>query len=700
MPLIRPILDDRSYEDLRRELIDRIRVYAPEWTDHNESDPGIALLELFAYLGESVLFRLNQIPDATKTAFLNLLGAEPRPAVPAATLVAAGTTDPAGVQLLARTGLRAGSIEFETTNEVYVWPIGAAGAGKVVRVTGAAATPEERQRLLEALRRAKLPATTADVQGSIAYETTVLPDKPDGSGPLDVEATADHALWVALTRIRQTDLRLLGGQSVFLGVAVDDSLDELAGSALHPGRAFAADPPAMRWQRWDGPGQWTDVPVLHDTTRGLTGTGVVQLQLPPDFPAVTTDRGAEDDPPTVPADLGPTIVAWLRATRPLPPGNEPLPPMPRVRWVGANAADAEQTRTVTAAELLGSGTGDAGQSYSLTKQGVVPGTVRLEVEEVGGWQTWQEVDDLSRSGPEDRHYRVESAPGLVHFGGPGTRRPQIGDRIRVLTYRYGGGAAGNVAAEAITAVVDGHGAKVRNPLPARGGGDAQNLAEALDETPATVHRRDRAVTADDFRALTLEVPGVSRAEPLPTAPGAITVVVFPAADARHPDAPLPDAGLVRRVALHLDERRLITTRIEVVAPAYRELTLAVRVVTRPGYQIDAVRRWVDLILRQYLAPLPPYGPDGRGWPLGRTVRAAELMAVAGQVDGVEYIDTLALRPTGQTAAQPTVDLGPFEVPAIGTLDVTAGTSGAADPAPPPLPPATRHIVAYPPADCG
>ena len=83
MALISPILDDRTYEQLREELVKRIPVYAPEWTDHNESDPGIALLELFAYLGESVLYRFNQIPDTTKIEFLRLLGVAPRTARPA-----------------------------------------------------------------------------------------------------------------------------------------------------------------------------------------------------------------------------------------------------------------------------------------------------------------------------------------------------------------------------------------------------------------------------------------------------------------------------------------------------------------------------------------------------------------------------------------------------------------------------------------
>src|ERR671917_239233 len=83
MPLPTPILDDRSWQQLRDELVRRIPVYTPEWTDHNASDPGITLLELFAFLGENLLYRFNQIPETTKLAFLSLLRLPLRPATPA-----------------------------------------------------------------------------------------------------------------------------------------------------------------------------------------------------------------------------------------------------------------------------------------------------------------------------------------------------------------------------------------------------------------------------------------------------------------------------------------------------------------------------------------------------------------------------------------------------------------------------------------
>src|SRR4030095_11743512 len=73
MPLKVPTLDDRTYADLVREGVQLIPRYAPEWTNHNPSDPGITLLELFAYLTEIYLYRVDRIPEASRANMLRLL---------------------------------------------------------------------------------------------------------------------------------------------------------------------------------------------------------------------------------------------------------------------------------------------------------------------------------------------------------------------------------------------------------------------------------------------------------------------------------------------------------------------------------------------------------------------------------------------------------------------------------------------------
>src|SRR5215213_6002324 len=130
MPIPNPILDDRSYQQLRDELVRRIPVYTPEWTDHNASDPGITLIELFSFLGENLLFRFNQIPEAARLEFLRLLQIPMRPAVPARALVALTTDKPKGVLVALDAELKAGNLSFETKTEVKVWPLSFLALGR------------------------------------------------------------------------------------------------------------------------------------------------------------------------------------------------------------------------------------------------------------------------------------------------------------------------------------------------------------------------------------------------------------------------------------------------------------------------------------------------------------------------------------------------------------------------------------------
>lgn len=86
MPITLPNLDDRTYADLAEEARALIPAYKSGWTNFNPSDPGITLVELFAYLSEMLIYRLNRVPEANVRAFLKLLN-EP------------GWTPPAGERL-------------------------------------------------------------------------------------------------------------------------------------------------------------------------------------------------------------------------------------------------------------------------------------------------------------------------------------------------------------------------------------------------------------------------------------------------------------------------------------------------------------------------------------------------------------------------------------------------------------------------
>lgn len=73
MPITPPRLDDRGYDDLVAELLARVPAHTPEWTPQQVGDPGRTLLELFAWLADTVLYRANLIPERQRLAFLQLL---------------------------------------------------------------------------------------------------------------------------------------------------------------------------------------------------------------------------------------------------------------------------------------------------------------------------------------------------------------------------------------------------------------------------------------------------------------------------------------------------------------------------------------------------------------------------------------------------------------------------------------------------
>jgi hypothetical protein len=500
-----------------------------------------------------------------------------------------------------------------------------------------------------------------------------------------------------------------------------------------PGAGSLTPSPPIIWQiSLPGPTPTQPDPQYHelvpvgDTTRGLTRPGVVRLRLPhtlPEFgvftPASLDLAGTDDQPPIIAnADQAKNVIYWLRAFRPLVNGLRPN--LGSALWVGVNATEVVQATTASP-EFLGTGTAQPDQRYRLINRQVVPGSLVVEVEEPDGWRPWTEVDGFQASHEWDRHFLVDAESGEVRFGnGVQGLVPQLGERIRATTYRYGGGTVGNVAAGAITQLVTATTVKSKNPLAARGGADSEAIADALTRIPGEFRRHDRAVCASDFQELALATPGadVGRAEVLPLffppkpdldpAAGVVSVVVWPREDRRHPNAPLPDRSLLNAVCKYLDARRLVTTELYVIPPTYKQIAVGIGLSAKDGYGIEAVRRWVELAVRQFLAPLPPYGPTGTGWPLGRRVRAAEIEAAALQVEGVEFLEgvTLASRDsdtspwvpidTCPTAAVPvpSIELKKWQVVELASLTVVQGPPLAAGDVPVP-PPMTQPPVPVP-----
>jgi hypothetical protein len=738
MTLPTPILDDRSYQQLRDELVRRIPVYNPEWTDHNASDPGITLVELFAFLGENLLFRFNQIPEATQLAFLRLLQIPLRPAGVARSIITVGVKAMPEVLVQAASVARAGAVMFETTQEVSALPLSMVA---ISREAAPKPTTDEEQRFAAASVQAR--GLTTDQQAAF-YRNVRVPVDPSAPGAtaVDFGKSVDGAIWLAaLAADPAVTVDDLADKTLNIGFVPDEEVTGLDDVAACPGGAAssncggqptaAATSADLIWQISSGKFVGGDpakdpifrtLAVIEDSTVGLTRAGVVRLRLPRtgadfgDFPVDDLDlAGTGWLPPLLDDDDEQARVRfWLRAA---PRASDR--PLGRVLWLGANATEVVQSRRAKT-EFLGIGSAQPNQVYKLVNKPVIAGSLTVEVEEnPGDWRRWTEVDDFDASQEDDKHFAVDLEAALVRFGNAVKGyAPQIGRRIRALGYQYGGGADGNVAAKALNKIDGVTGVVVANPLPARGGAPGETIPEALERVPSELRRRDRAVTPGDFQELALATPGadLGRAETLPLfcprilqddfeAAGVVSVVVWPRVDLKHPDAPMPDRTVLRQVCAWLDARRLVTTEVWVIPPTYRKVAVSVGLKVKPGYGADAVRRWVELVIRQYLAPLPPYGPDGGGWPLGRRVHAPELEAAALQVEGVEFLisdDTAGhggVRVSGfdestQTWIEGPVTLHKWEVPQLAAITVVSDVPPLApnDALGPPTPPKTPIAI--------
>jgi hypothetical protein len=393
--------------------------------------------------------------------------------------------------------------------------------------------------------------------------------------------------------------------------------------------------------------EYLSLTVVHDGSEGFSRQGVVRLELPDsDDMGVPTEKlttaGLGNRPPRIddPDEAG-RIISWLR-----------LRPLRRVAsfaltWAGINATTIDQ-RTTLENIIAGSGSGMSDQTVQLPGGSVDAGSLILHVEESGRFVPWRMVDELATASRNDPVFRLDEEAGTVTFGdGVRGKVPAEGARIRVVTMRCGGGAAGNLSPGNIGTIAIA-GLKVSQPVATGGGADAERVDEAEKRIPAFLKHGDRAVTEEDYHRIAIDTPGVelARVEVIPRfkphqrrfdVPGVVTVLVIPKVPLRLPPNPAPDRVMLERVHEYLDARRPMATELYVIGVDYRPLGITAAVTVQDGYPRDEVLRQVRETVRTFLWPLAPGGADAAGWGLGETVSSQELEVVVARVSGVRTV---------------------------------------------------------------
>ncbi|WP_330231180.1 baseplate J/gp47 family protein [Nocardia sp. NBC_00508] len=644
--LVPPNLDDRRWADLVSEALALIPEYAPQWTSRAPSDPGITLVELFAYLVEQLIYRLNQVPDKHHLAFLRLLGITRAAAVPARTLLTftpvegRSPTIPKGALAQTKGTEAQPPVLFSTEMEVQVLPT-------AVELAFAAVDPGR---------------TPVDVTASVTGA-----EHPGARFEL---VPPNQRAATVLLGLSKAFMQQAGSLDLYVEVefAIAGNEDPAPGDLARLTWTYSstanADPhhpnPAT------DPHDWPELTVdAAPATVGPSRIGVARLRIRADAPW-TAQR---------PND-------WVR--RPAGAG----PDDPARRWIGIvvrNDTQAKQSvwvrhlllNTVPAstaltagrggAEIVGTATGHP-QTMQLRNRPVYVDTDgpaplgHVEVRVDG--TPWHLADD-GAVGP--RSYRLDSSAGELTFGQPeGTSSPQRGAAVTAV-YRYvSSGAAGNVAAGAITMLAEGIAdvAAVGNLVRGSGGHDEEPIDETKARAPRLLRTRDRAVTAKDYEFLTAQVsPRIAHARCLPArveksgrpwtfagllrAPGNVHVLVVPF-DGPDRDRPAPDVALLQQVVSALDDRRDVTAALHVGGPKYVAVKVFVRARVFPGAiasghitTVEDVETAIKAHIAAFLHPVRG-GSAGRGWEIGQHLYASEVYRAIKPDDNVGYINDLKL----------------------------------------------------------
>lgn len=618
MALPAPTLDDRKFQDIVSEARTLISRYCPEWTDHNLSDPGITFIELFAWMVDILLYRLNRVPEKTYIKFLDLIGLRLLPARPAKADIAFRLSAPQPEPVTVPKATEVATVRTETQDAVTFT------ADRDLKIV----VPHMTHCLIS---RA----------GTVFHDYMPVLKAGEMMDIFQKVPEVNDAFYVGYAEDLDGNTLQLIFEASIEGIGVDPR-----------------NPPLV-WEFWDEEeGKWGGLRLESDTTGGLNRDGEVILHVPYTCGLTEVD--------------GKTAY-WIRCRAIKPRPRQPAySASPRVKSVvshciGGTVPASHAFRVMT--EVLGRSSGSPGQVFHLQNTPVLPrdNGETIEVEKDGDWEAWREIEAFSASGPDDLHFTCDSVSGEVQFG-PCLRQPDGGERqfgaiplkgkrIRFSTYRCGGGVQGNVGERTLTVLKSSipYIASVTNFEAASGGTESESLERAKLRAPAVLKARLRAVTADDFEYLAYEASSnVARAKCLvpkgagekgTVSPGTVRLLIVPliaAGDGMIPrEQLLVPERLHREVTNYLDERRLLTTQLVVTEPDYVWVTVEAKIKAKTASK--RLRADIERKLYQFINPISG-GAGNAGWPFGRDLLTSEIHSLIQGMPEVGYVEEIKLFP--------------------------------------------------------
>jgi predicted phage baseplate assembly protein len=608
-----PNLDDRRFQDYVDDAKRMVQQRCPEWTDHNVSDPGVTLIETFAFMVDQLTYRLNKVTDRNYVKFLDLIGVRlfaPSAAQAPVTFWLTAPQEnavvvPRGTRVTTQRVGREEPVIFETLDELTI------SSSELARVVSVGIDENSRVD-----RSERMGLEEFDAFGAI---------------PLPGES-----LLIGMSEPTPSNVVALRFRCYIEGVGVDP------------------EHPPLAWEAYDG-GKWLPCEIERDETGGLNQPGDIVLHVPPEQEV---------------ALIGGERAAWLRCRVTEPDEGQPFySASPRIHQLSAlvigGTAQAVHAEVIDE-EVVGISEGVAGQQFELVHAPVVPSRPHvLEVAGGEGWEEWTEVDTFAASGPDDQHFLLDAVLGMVEFGPAirqedGTMRfygavPPKGAPIRFRRYRAGGGQRGNVSRGALVSMKSAVPfiGRVENREVAAGGVDGETIDNAKVRGPISLRTLGRAVTVEDYEILAQQAaPGIARVRCVPAGVddqiSGVRILIVPAVaddvDGTMPFARLaPTRELLESVSAELDRRRTVGARVVVEPPSYQGITVVAQLRARAFADPARVRDEAHAALYRYLHPIVG-GANGDGWPFGRPVHAGEIYAELQRVAGVELVEAVYLYP--------------------------------------------------------